>query len=233
MQKWRWVNANISFAGNVGRAPVLLSRRGTCIQITRGLIVINFSFFINRNGMRALTRETSFVHAIMSAGVTYTLTRNCSRGQLEGCGCAQHSNEPSKSNNFKISSHSLTNKMCSVASRSWRWGGCSDNIKMGEQYALRVLDSLESGQDAQALANLHNNFAGRLVSSFNVHFHLIRNVIKFFDYFMSQAVRHSLQQSCKCHGVSGSCTMQTCWMQLPSFRAVGQSVKRQYDSAVR
>ena len=169
----------------------------------------------------------------MSAGVTYTLTRNCSRGQLEGCGCAQHSNEPSKSNNFKISSHSLTNKMCSVASRSWRWGGCSDNIKMGEQYALRVLDSLESGQDAQALANLHNNFAGRLVSSLNVHFHLIRNVIKFFDYFMSQAVRHSLQQSCKCHGVSGSCTMQTCWMQLPSFRAVGQSVKRQYDSAVR
>lgn len=35
---------------------------------------------------------------------------------------------------------------------------------MGEQYAVRVLDSLETGQDAQALANLHNNFAGRLVS---------------------------------------------------------------------
>lgn len=34
---------------------------------------------------------------------------------------------------------------------------------MGEQYAVRVLDSLETGQDAQALANLHNNFAGRLV----------------------------------------------------------------------
>jgi wingless-type MMTV integration site family, member 8 len=103
---------------------------------------------------------------------------------------------------------------------------------MGEQYALRVLDSLESGQDAQALANLHNNFAGRLVSSLNVRFHRIQNLIE-FSFILLQAVRHSLQQSCKCHGVSGSCTMQTCWMQLPSFRAVGQSVKRQYDSAVR
>lgn len=35
---------------------------------------------------------------------------------------------------------------------------------MGEQYSVRVLDTLESGQDAQALANLHNNYAGRLVS---------------------------------------------------------------------
>ena len=56
-------------------------------------------------------------------------------------------------------------KLLPTASNTWRWGGCSDNIKIGEQYAVRVLDSLESGQDAQALANLHNNFAGRLVNN--------------------------------------------------------------------
>lgn len=33
------------------------------------------------------TRETSFVHAISSAGVMYTLTRNCSMGDFESCGC--------------------------------------------------------------------------------------------------------------------------------------------------
>lgn len=33
------------------------------------------------------TRETSFVHAISAAGVMYTLTRNCSLGDLENCGC--------------------------------------------------------------------------------------------------------------------------------------------------
>lgn len=33
------------------------------------------------------TRETSFVHAISAAGVMYTLTRNCSLGDLDNCGC--------------------------------------------------------------------------------------------------------------------------------------------------
>lgn len=35
----------------------------------------------------AATRETSFVHAISAAGVMYTLTRNCSLGDLDNCGC--------------------------------------------------------------------------------------------------------------------------------------------------
>lgn len=32
-------------------------------------------------------RETAFVHAISSAGVMYTLTRNCSLGDFDSCGC--------------------------------------------------------------------------------------------------------------------------------------------------
>lgn len=32
-------------------------------------------------------RETAFVHAISSAGVMYTLTRNCSLGDFDNCGC--------------------------------------------------------------------------------------------------------------------------------------------------
>jgi wingless-type MMTV integration site family protein 8 len=120
-----------------------------------------------------------------------------------------------------------------TASNTWRWGGCTDNIKMGEQYAVRVLDSLESGQDAQALANLHNNFAGRLVKqSIRVYF-VIKPFLQICILIFLKAVRHSMRQSCKCHGVSGSCTMQTCWIQLPPFRTVGQVLKRQYDNGVR
>lgn len=46
------------------------------------------------------TRETSFVHAISAAGVMYTLTRNCSLGDLDNCGC-------DVSNNGKIGEDSL------------------------------------------------------------------------------------------------------------------------------
>ena len=33
------------------------------------------------------TREMAFVHAISSAGVAHALTRACSSGELENCGC--------------------------------------------------------------------------------------------------------------------------------------------------
>lgn len=37
---------------------------------------------------------------------------------------------------------------------------------------------------------------------------------------------------CKCHGVSGSCSLRTCWHRLPDFRSVGHFLKRRYDRAV-
>ena len=33
---------------------------------------------------------------------------------------------------------------------------------------------------------------------------------------------------CKCHGVSGSCTVKTCWTRLPDFRKVGDFLMTKY-----
>jgi len=38
--------------------------------------------------------------------------------------------------------------------------------------------------------------------------------------------------ACKCHGVSGSCNLRTCWHQLPPFREVGDRLRSKYDAAV-
>lgn len=49
--------------------------------------------------------------------------------------------------------------------QGWLWGGCSDNVGFGEAISKQFVDALETGQDARAAMNLHNNEAGRKVSS--------------------------------------------------------------------
>lgn len=36
---------------------------------------------------------------------------------------------------------------------------------------------------------------------------------------------------CKCHGISGSCTMKTCWKTLPTFRQIGDILMKKYYRA--
>ena len=38
---------------------------------------------------------------------------------------------------------------------------------------------------------------------------------------------------CKCHGLSGSCELQTCWTKLPNFREITVRLQQKYDEALR
>lgn len=40
-------------------------------------------------------------------------------------------------------------------------------------------------------------------------------------------------RKCKCHGVSGACSMRTCWQRVNEFRRVGSMLKSAYDDAIR
>jgi wingless-type MMTV integration site family protein 1 len=42
-----------------------------------------------------------------------------------------------------------------------------------------------------------------------------------------------MRRQCKCHGMSGSCTMKTCWMRLPHLRTVSNALKDRFDGASR
>lgn len=42
-----------------------------------------------------------------------------------------------------------------------------------------------------------------------------------------------MRVTCKCHGVSGSCSLVTCWQQLAPFREVGLLLKGKYSNATK
>ncbi|KAK6629879.1 hypothetical protein RUM43_003700 [Polyplax serrata] len=89
------------------------------------------------------------------------------------------------------------------------WGECSDYPEYGEDITKKFLDDAETGVDAHTYANLHNYGVGRDV------------------------VRKSMKKHCKCHGMSGSCTIQSCWMQMAPFEEIASQLRVRYDKAVR
>ncbi|ELT95358.1 hypothetical protein CAPTEDRAFT_110406 [Capitella teleta] len=95
----------------------------------------------------------------------------------------------------------------SVQPRDWEWGGCSDNAEFGRKFSHDFIDVAEKGRDLKCLMNLHNSEAGRT------------------------QVSSEMSKECKCHGMSGSCTVKTCWMKLPMFGRVGKVVKDRFDGA--
>uniref|UniRef100_A0A8C2YQ56 Protein Wnt n=1 Tax=Chinchilla lanigera TaxID=34839 RepID=A0A8C2YQ56_CHILA len=48
---------------------------------------------------------------------------------------------------------------------------------------------------------------------------------------LPQTILDHMHLKCKCHGLSGSCEVKTCWWAQPDFRAIGDFLKDKYDSA--
>ena len=47
-----------------------------------------------------------------------------------------------------------------------------------------------------------------------------------------QVAVRSARPTCKCHGVSGSCSLKTCWMQIPNFREIGNQLMHHYEHSI-
>lgn len=57
--------------------------------------------------------------------------------------------------------------------------------------------------------------------------------IQFSSFSFLQIVAELMKFRCRCHGVSGSCAVQTCWKSLSDFRTIGETLKQKYEAPIR
>lgn len=99
------------------------------------------------------------------------------------------------------------------AGPDFRWGGCGDNLRyglqMGSAFSDAPMKKSRSGSQATKLMHLHNNAVGR------------------------QVLIDSMETKCKCHGVSGSCSVKTCWKGLQDLNDVAADLKSKYLAATK
>ncbi|CAL1528201.1 unnamed protein product [Lymnaea stagnalis] len=134
------------------------------------------------------SRETAYIYAISSAGIMYSVTRACAKGELDKCGCDN-----------KVRSRQ--------PGADFEWGGCSDNIRYGAKFSKDFVDLNETRHKDHGIMNLWNNGAGR------------------------KTIKDEVDVQCKCHGVSGDCSVKICWRKMRSFRDIGAALKQKFDGA--
>nr|WCR63805.1 wnt9a [Poropuntius huangchuchieni] len=133
-------------------------------------------------------KETAFLYAISSAGLTHAMAKACSAGRMERCTCDE--------------APDLENR------KAWQWGGCGDNLKYSNKFVKDFLGK-RSNKDLRARIDMHNSNVGMKV------------------------IKVGVETTCKCHGVSGSCTVQTCWRQLAPFHEIGKQLKQRYETSIK
>ena len=127
------------------------------------------------------------MYAISSAGVAFAVTRACSSGELEKCGCDRtvHGVSPQGEWGRRGGRKQVAGGVdgapgpgphLPVVSGAppppathpgFQWSGCSDNIAYGVAFSQSFVDVRERSKGAsssRALMNLHNNEAGRKVA---------------------------------------------------------------------
>lgn len=92
----------------------------------------------------------------------------------------------------------------------YKWGGCGDDVDYGLRFSEQFTEyhSFKNSKRKKTMMNNHNLAAG------------------------NQVVIDSLTRACKCHGVSGSCSIKTCWRSLADFNKIAENLKEKYGMAI-
>lgn len=174
-----------------------------------------FLDILDQNAQPA-NKEIGLTHALIASGIVLSLARSCTYGSENICGCNLTASLAARASGVAGSIDGLSGQTMVYKSpdtnnsREFVWQGCDEIVKFAFRISKLYLDSQEIRQHpVTKRINSHNYEAGRL------------------------AVKRTMRKTCKCHGISGSCQMNTCWNSLPSMSEIGGYLQNQYRIAAK
>lgn len=142
----------------------------------------------------------------------YEVTKACSRGDLKSCSCNKNTENSKEKRDQRL--------------ERFKWVGCSDNVVFGHKLTKQFIDSNE--QIDSRFSSLNNmkrrsEFLNRENKLMNMHNNEVGR----------RVILKNMKQVCKCHGVSGSCSVKVCWKVMPEFRVIGDELMKRYRQAAQ
>lgn len=58
-------------------------------------------------------------------------------------------------------------------------------------------------------------------------------IVNLYNQLRFQAIANLRRNKCRCHGVTGSCTLTTCWDTLPAWEDVTRHLRSKFESAIK
>ncbi|MBN3275531.1 WNT5B protein, partial [Polyodon spathula] len=194
--------------------------------------------------MQISSRETAFTYAVSAAGVVNAISRACREGELSTCGCSRAARPKDLPRDWLWGGcgdnvdygYRFAKEFVDAREREKNYPKGSEehartlmnlqNNEAGRQFR-EPFDVACSGCSEMADRELMSVYLSRETNQPSLHLHRSKSA----GGGGLKAVYNMANVACKCHGVSGSCSLKTCWLQLADFRKVGEFLKEKYDSA--
>ncbi|RZC43292.1 wnt domain containing protein [Asbolus verrucosus] len=91
---------------------------------------------------------------------------------------------------------------------TWQWGGCADNSKYAKKITRKFLQLQKKGDTFNAIVKYNAEVGIKVVMA-------------------------NEEIACRCHGVSGSCSVRICWKRIRPFDVISKQLKALYHSAIQ
>ncbi|KAI1712171.1 wnt family domain-containing protein [Ditylenchus destructor] len=199
------------------------------------------------------TKEQAFVYALSAAAVTHQIAKACATGELGShCTCGYGDSTAVTAEMGSVAPN---------VEDTYKWKGCSDNLLFGKQLSREWTDSawrrvhsatfntndyaIKGGVQRRGLLfgrkrNIQSNGNGFMDGDVSTYFvegitsRTLGPKARMNQHNSDvgrQITEQSLYRKCKCHGVSSSCDVRTCWYTLPPLEQIADRIKERYSSA--